>query len=350
MSNHNLVSVSGGKDSTATLLLAIEREAENLTAVFADTGHEHPATYEYVDYLERKTGVQIRRVTPDFSAQIARKREVVQTKWRRDGVGEDVIERALSVLTPTGNPFLDLCLWKGRFPSTKARFCTDELKVFPVNDQVVWPMLRAGKFPLDVWQGIRWDESKARANAVEREGADPDATRVFAYRPILSWSAEEVFDFHIRHGVRWNPLYENGMTRVGCMPCISCRKDELRAIVTRFPEQIDRVREWEALVAKASKHSRATFFPPLKSPDCPDGTSIDDAAKWSLTLRGGRDVDPDAEMGDATECSSAYGLCDPYSKDKPPLWPGIIATDAAPHRQGGREDIRQQVDLLVFGA
>lgn len=48
---HNIISVSGGKDSTALLLLAIEREAENMQAVFADTGNEHELTYEYVRYL-----------------------------------------------------------------------------------------------------------------------------------------------------------------------------------------------------------------------------------------------------------------------------------------------------------
>ena len=51
---HNIVSVSGSKDSTALLLLAIERGAENLQAVFADTGHEHAQTYEYVQYLNDK--------------------------------------------------------------------------------------------------------------------------------------------------------------------------------------------------------------------------------------------------------------------------------------------------------
>ncbi|MBB6153727.1 3'-phosphoadenosine 5'-phosphosulfate sulfotransferase (PAPS reductase)/FAD synthetase [Pseudomonas sp. JAI115] len=36
----NIVSVSGGKASTATLLLAIVQEVPNLQAVFADTAHE----------------------------------------------------------------------------------------------------------------------------------------------------------------------------------------------------------------------------------------------------------------------------------------------------------------------
>ena len=38
---HHLVSVSGGKDSTATLLLARMQFPYNFSAVFADTGNEH---------------------------------------------------------------------------------------------------------------------------------------------------------------------------------------------------------------------------------------------------------------------------------------------------------------------
>ncbi len=83
MSIGNVVSMSGGKGSTATLLVALERETENLTAAFADTGHEHPATYDYVRELERITGVEIRWVRADFRARIANKREVVVEKWTR---------------------------------------------------------------------------------------------------------------------------------------------------------------------------------------------------------------------------------------------------------------------------
>jgi 3'-phosphoadenosine 5'-phosphosulfate sulfotransferase (PAPS reductase)/FAD synthetase len=45
-----LASVSGGKDSTAMSLHLRERGIEH-RRVFFDTGWEHAATYEYLDYL-----------------------------------------------------------------------------------------------------------------------------------------------------------------------------------------------------------------------------------------------------------------------------------------------------------
>ncbi len=58
----NVISVSGGKDSLAQWLLAIENGVNHI-AVFADTGHEHPQTLEYLDYLESRLGkIHIRRV------------------------------------------------------------------------------------------------------------------------------------------------------------------------------------------------------------------------------------------------------------------------------------------------
>jgi len=72
-----IVSVSGGKDSTATALLAIEKHsAENCRFVFADTGNEHELTMEYVNhYLPETLGIRIDTVRADFSSQIVRKRE-----------------------------------------------------------------------------------------------------------------------------------------------------------------------------------------------------------------------------------------------------------------------------------
>lgn len=306
---HNIVSVSGGKDSTALLLLAIERQTENLQAVFADTGHEHQQTYEYVQYLNDKV-FPIRMVKADFSQQIARKREFVATKWREQGIPERRVLRALEVLQPTGNPFLDLCLWKGRFPSTKARFCSEELKRNPIIEQVQLPLLEAGD-TIWSWQGVRADESLARRNLAELEDVGGG---LWNYRPILKWTAQDCFDMHKKHGIKHNPLYEQGMGRVGCMPCIHARKDELLEISKRFPDQVERVAEWEQLVQNASKRGTATLFPAAsrghhENEGAQEVGNIWQQIEWSKTARGGRQVDF-IRLADAPACSSIYGLCE----------------------------------------
>jgi 3'-phosphoadenosine 5'-phosphosulfate sulfotransferase (PAPS reductase)/FAD synthetase len=310
-----IVSMSGGKDSTATALLAKEREVD-FDLVFADTGHEHPDVYEYLDYLEGHFGKPINRVKADFSKKIEGKRAFIQKHWANHGIEDEKINRALAILKPTGNPFLDMCIWKGRFPSTKARFCTDELKVQPITDQVIIPALREHG-EIESWQGVRADESRARANLPEREPGDLGETIV---RPIIDWTAKDVFAFHDKHKVKPNPLYKKGMGRVGCMPCIMCRKDELYEIATRFPEEIDRLREWEVLVRDASKRDGASFFPlagkqdteGLTAKECSELAGIDVQVEWSKTARGGNQYDliKFIDQDEPIQCSSNYGLCE----------------------------------------
>lgn len=316
MPTHNIVSMSGGKDSTATLLVARELEVQNLSAVVADTGHEHPETYDYIHYLAEATGVPIRWVKADFSRRIAGKRKFIETKWREKGVPESVVLGALEVLHPTGNPFLDLCLWKGRFPSTKARFCTDELKRNPIIEQVYLPLMD-GENMLLSWQGVRADESPARKYLPE---CDEVGGGLFNYRPILKWTVDSVFEAHRAAGIKPNPLYLQGCNRVGCMPCIMCAKDELRQIAARWPDEVDRVREWERLVSIASKRGAATFFatvtdPTVRSDEKVSAAThgIDRMVDWSNTARGGRQfdmVDLIARTDSQNSCSSAYGLCE----------------------------------------
>jgi 3'-phosphoadenosine 5'-phosphosulfate sulfotransferase (PAPS reductase)/FAD synthetase len=306
---HNIVSVSGGKDSTALLLLAIERRTENLQAVFADTGHEHAQTYEYVQYLNDKV-FPIRTVRADFSEQIARKREYVREKWPQKSVPPEKVEQALQALTPTGNPFLDLCLWKGRFPSPKARFCSEELKRNPIIEQVQMPILERGETVWS-WQGVRADESASRANLPELEDVGGG---LWNYRPILRWTAQDCFDMHRKHGVNHNPLYEQGMGRVGCMPCIHVRKDELLEISRRFPDEIARVERWESIVRSASKRGTATLLDSgvkgLSNEEAEKASNILEMVEWSKTSRGRRQFDFFRVQDDGPTCSSQYGLCE----------------------------------------
>lgn len=304
---HNIISVSGGKDSTALLLLAIERHPDNMQAVFADVGNEHDITYEYVRYLEKATGVKIRWIKADFSRQIERKKAYVLEKWADKGVPQETITRAVSALVPTGVPFLDLCIWKGRFPSAKAAFCSEELKRNPIIEQVNLPLLEDGN-TLYSWQGIRADESRRRAALDELENVGGG---LWNYRPILKWTASDCFAMHRKHGIKHNPLYEMGMGRVGCMPCINCRKDELLEISKRFPEEIERIRQWETAVKQASKLGAATFFSaPSVDSEWSAKQTIDVVVEWAKTSRGGKQYDFLRVQDDGPICSSLYGLCE----------------------------------------
>lgn len=71
----HVISVSAGKDSTALLLLAIQRcPASQIEAIFCDTGNEHRLVYEYLDYLESALNIRITRLRADFTDEIAHKR------------------------------------------------------------------------------------------------------------------------------------------------------------------------------------------------------------------------------------------------------------------------------------
>jgi len=100
-----LVPVSGGKDSAVSLLLAIkEHGKENVTAVFNDTGWDHPVTYEYLDYLRDKLDITIHSTLGTL-------------KGTREGM-----------------TLVDLIRKQGRFPFGLGRFCTMYLKQYSLRD------------------------------------------------------------------------------------------------------------------------------------------------------------------------------------------------------------------------
>lgn len=302
----HLVSVSGGKDSTATLLLALRLFQDDTAAVFADTGNEHEATIEYLDYLERTLGIKIKRLRADFSDRFARKREWVLTKWPEKGVPIDRYERAAALLQPSGNPYLDLCMLKDRFPSRMAQFCTQELKTEPLTELALWYV---DTLECDVWswQGVRRDESARRSKAL---GHEEIGGGIFAHRPIAGWTAQQTVDFVTKIcGVKLNPLYGQGMNRVGCMPCINASKAELAEIARRFPEHIARIAEWERIVAEVSKRGESSFFPSPDDKVALRGRGVEAYVQWAKTLRGGKVPNPIYDEP-APACASSYGLCE----------------------------------------
>lgn len=311
-------SVSGGVDSGSVYLLMMEwsaRTGHAFEAVFADTGHEHPETYDYVRQLPALAGgPPIRWVSADFTEDFAHRRRFIRERWPQDGVSAARIERALALLTPTGNPYLDLALIKGRFPSRRAQFCTGKLKVEPIVAQTVEPHLERG-VSVWSWQGVRWEEGKThdhpRATLTKNEHLGGG---YWAHRPIIDWTKRRCFEFHAAHGVPVNPLYRQGMNRVGCMPCINVSKGELHEIAKRFPAEIERVAEWERLVGDvAKKPGIGAFFAAAKTPNHDRTKPIPDihhVVNWSKTSRGGRQFNLFLTGDTDTGCKSAHGLCE----------------------------------------
>jgi 3'-phosphoadenosine 5'-phosphosulfate sulfotransferase (PAPS reductase)/FAD synthetase len=318
----HVVSMSGGKDSTATALVAIELHGrENCRFVFADTGNEHETTYEYaLEYLPRALGIKVEVVRASFDDEFATKR----ANLARIAAGEpesavygkrkfmypwtpEAARRALELLHPTGNPYLDMCMLKGGFPSRKRQYCTEYLKRNPITEYQLC-LIDAG-YAVESWQGVRADESEARRwlPSYEHRGGF-----YAVFRPILRWHVEDVFEAHAVASIRPNPLYRQGMSRVGCMPCINAQKVELREIARRFPEHIERIAEWERLVTAVCRPRSPVTFMHLSSHGGHTGADshIWQVIEWSKTTRGGRQYDLLTDASPATACSSSYGLCE----------------------------------------
>lgn len=400
----HIVCVSGGKDSQATYLRAIERGLP-FRAVAADTGNENQLTYDAVNMLSVRTGgPEVEWVKADFADRIAAKRVYVAEKWpadleagrlgrwerriRRDLAADnlaalkafrakqgprpapmpndvpplpadpysakqrpverpwgfwvwksgrepmspdeaaEMVAQALEFLVPTGNPYLDLCIWKGRFPSRTAQFCTEELKVEPIDRYVTRAALATPGTVIS-WQGVRAAESYERAQIapLQRVYSHPDLPgRLYAYRPILRWTTEEVFAYSARFGVPANPLYAAGCSRVGCFPCINASKRELALVDRLFPDQIERLEIWEAHVSKISKRGMATFFAMSNDPVTAQAMAYDvgtggsgsalnvgggvrQMIEWAKTDNGGRQWNLFPTISGGDTCSM-HGACE----------------------------------------
>lgn len=303
----HMVSISGGIDSLAAALCAKERaqrRSMNLRYINADLGaNESQLTHDYIGYLEQALGAPIERVRANFDAEFAAQRDTIQQHWSREKkrtehtpackarraalmdhnlgtwaewrqqcdcpvrvsppVPQHLIDQAKALLVPTGEPFLDLCMLKGRFPSRTAQFCTERLKLEPIN-AITHPILAAGG-KIVSWIGEMAEESPRRAAKPQIQRIRwPGGGSLILYRPIQKWTKADNFALAKRHGIKPNPLYAMGMKRVGCLPCINCGKEELQQIDRRFPEVIDRLLEWERIVALVSPAKRHHSYRPLQ--------------------------------------------------------------------------------------
>lgn len=215
-----LVPISGGKDSQACLKLALQHHPrERVRGLFCDTSFEHPLTYQHVERMRELYGVRI------------------------DVVAAGTVEEQV--------------LKHKRFPSDVARFCTEELKIWPTKDycrelattqgsrvgrkgrgkkKAAIEASQAGGF--EVWYGMRAAESTAREKRYAGKVGDDvypphevlrkypqylSKLGVMFRLAVLEWSDADVFDYLAGEE---NPLYRildaqgrRKFNRVGCFPC-----------------------------------------------------------------------------------------------------------------------------------
>lgn len=296
-----IVQYSGGKDSQATLLWAVEKYgAKNIIAQFSDTKWESPITYKHIKETTKALGVELIELT-----------------------------------TKKYNGMVGMVAYKKRFPSPKARFCTEELKIKPFID---WLLDEINEDILII-QGIRKAESEARSKMNEHcrlfkyylepyghnlkkiTKKHPKGTPKFhtyrkkdvlkwiekyddsILRPMFNESGQYVIDYIYKNNQIPNPLYKMAMNRVGCFPCIMITVPEFGEYAKRFPERIEELIEIE-------KEQGTSFFTPGKIPThaCSNRhfPTIEDMVKYTS----GKNATIDMFDEEPTSCMSYYHQCE----------------------------------------
>lgn len=282
----HVVGFSGGIDSQACARWVLNRyPPEDVVLLNSDVGgHEHPITTEFIERYSREVHPVV-VVTPLVKDLGNRgRREGTAAKAARDKYNDD--DRM------TFDVLADI---KGRFPSRKAQFCTEHLKLFPANR---WMKDHLKGFEWIRYAGVRRDESRNRANKQVIEWDDYFGCPL--HHPIVDWSKQMCFDYVALHREPINELYTLGFSRVGCAPCVNSGKQDILAWAQRFPEMIDKVRGYEERVGR-------TFFPPMVPGK--EVNWIDEVVDWAKTKHGGKQYDL-LVLQERPACESDYGLCE----------------------------------------
>lgn len=287
-----LIFYSGGKDSQAALIWAVKQYGvDRCEAVFCDTGWENPVTYQHIQDTTKQLGVKL----------------IILKSDNYDGM-------------------LDMATKKGRFPSTTAKFCTDELKVKPAIDYVL-----SHDESLIIIEGIRKNESLSRSKMepecmyfryyfeptkLNKKGKPifhtyrkkdvlkwcktHDASKL---RPLFDWTAEQVMDFIKDSGQQPNWLYYQGFSRVGCFPCIMERHRGIKLIIDNHPAQ------WEAL-KQAEKQVGSSFFTPDYIPKHAQRNNYFPTAEDVEIYLKRKNATLDMFEQETPSCMSMYNLCE----------------------------------------
>jgi 3'-phosphoadenosine 5'-phosphosulfate sulfotransferase (PAPS reductase)/FAD synthetase len=202
----HIVSFSGGKDSTAMLLMTLERGMPVDEIVFCDTGKEFPAMYDHIAEVERYIGREITRIKAKkgFDYWLG---DHIKTKGKNKG------KRGYG------------------WPDFRNRWCTGFLK----RDE--FKRYLRGKTVIE-YHGIAIDER-------ERTENNRGTGRVIRY-PLVDWSIteEQALQYCYDKGFDWGGLYKI-FNRVSCWCCPLQSLRELENLYLYFPDLWERLKEMD---------------------------------------------------------------------------------------------------------
>jgi len=214
----NVVSLSGGKDSTAMLLMMLEKQMPIDIILFCDTGLEFPAMYQHLDTLERDIGRAITRIRSDqdyeylmFDVPVKRKADTL------------FIRRYGHIYNGYG--------WAG----SRMRWCTSKLKDGP-REKFLRPLRK--KYNVLEYVGIAADE-QYRLKRPRNKAANH-------IHPLVDWGMTEAdcLKYCYDRGYDWGGLYEH-FRRVSCWCCPLQSLAELRQLMRNYPELWEQLKSWD---------------------------------------------------------------------------------------------------------
>lgn len=191
----NILGLSGGKDSAA-LAIYMRDKVEDMEYFFADTGKELPETYEYLDKLKARLGIEINTLSADRGFD----------HW--------------------------LDVYGGMLPSPKARWCTKALKIQPIEEFV-------GRDEAISYIGIRADEESRKGYISTKGNIQPRF-------PFIEdgLRKEDVIKILEDSGIGM-PKYYDWRSRSGCFFCFYQRKIEWVRLAEEHPERFEEAVKYE---------------------------------------------------------------------------------------------------------
>lgn len=208
-----IVSLSGGKDSTAMLIKMLEYGEPISEVVYCDTTVEFPQMYEHLNLLERNTGINIVHLQDNHTYEYYLS-EHVRTKGKLKGA-------------------------KGYgFSGFGSRWCTNLLKKDVFNRYVKDKYGSINNVTICI--GIAIDEPK-------RIKTELVAKKLVRY-PLVEYGITEdaALKICLDRGYNWGGLY-NKFKRVSCWCCPLQSLSDLRILYTDFPELWAKLKEFQKL-------------------------------------------------------------------------------------------------------